>query len=190
MGSGAVSKGCLSGKAVAEVLKAPAQRRIGDLLGDQPQLGMVMGNLAAASHGACVVLPPGFDPEATLRAVQEERCTSLYGVPTMFIAELTMAAEYDLSSLRTGIMAGDDPGAKSRAAQLIDRLGFDTVDAGALADSWRFEPESGAYTQIYLANPDVPVEHILQASAAPLPAARLRAALQASRRVKVAERAF
>ncbi|MBO3744847.1 AMP-binding protein [Streptosporangiaceae bacterium NEAU-GS5] len=69
--------------------------------------GMVMGNLGATSHGACVVLPaPGFDPEATLRAVQQERCTSLYGVPTMFIAELGVAAGYDLSSLRTGIMAG------------------------------------------------------------------------------------
>jgi fatty-acyl-CoA synthase len=71
--------------------------------------GMVMGNLAATSHGACVVLPaPGFDPEATLAAVQAERCTSLYGVPTMFIAELghPRFAEFDLSSLRTGIMAG------------------------------------------------------------------------------------
>jgi len=71
--------------------------------------GMVMGNLAATSHGACVVIPAaGFDPAATLRAVQDERCTSLYGVPTMFIAELALAdfADYDLSSLRTGIMAG------------------------------------------------------------------------------------
>jgi fatty-acyl-CoA synthase len=71
--------------------------------------GMVMGNLAATSHGACVVIPsPGFDPHATLLAVTEERCTSLYGVPTMFIAELTEPdfATYDLSSLRTGIMAG------------------------------------------------------------------------------------
>ncbi|MFI6333732.1 AMP-binding protein [Streptomyces sp. NPDC050535] len=71
--------------------------------------GMVMGNLAATSHGACLVIPaPSFDPAATLRAVQEERCTSLYGVPTMFIAELNLAdfASYDLSSLRTGIMAG------------------------------------------------------------------------------------
>ncbi|MGW6460758.1 AMP-binding protein [Streptomyces sp. NPDC055078] len=71
--------------------------------------GMVMGNLAATSHGACVVIPaPSFDPEATLRAVAEERCTSLYGVPTMFIAELNLPgfAAYDLSSLRTGIMAG------------------------------------------------------------------------------------
>ena len=71
--------------------------------------GMVMGNLGATSHGACIVIPaPGFDPEATLRAVAEERCTSLYGVPTMFIAMLGSPAfgEVDLSSLRTGIMAG------------------------------------------------------------------------------------
>ncbi len=71
--------------------------------------GMVMGNLAATSHGACIVIPsPSFDPAATLRAVQDERCTSLYGVPTMFIAELGLAdfADYDLSTLRTGIMAG------------------------------------------------------------------------------------
>ena len=71
--------------------------------------GMVMGNLAATSHGACMVIPsPAFDPAATLRAVQDERCTSLYGVPTMFIAELSVPefADYDLSSLRTGIMAG------------------------------------------------------------------------------------
>jgi len=71
--------------------------------------GMVMGNLAATSHGACIVLPsPGFDPAAALAAVAQEKITSLYGVPTMFIAELGLAnfAEYDLSSLRTGIMAG------------------------------------------------------------------------------------
>ncbi|WP_330263590.1 AMP-binding protein [Streptomyces griseorubiginosus] len=71
--------------------------------------GMVMGNLAATSHGACMVIPaPSFEPAATLRAVQQERCTSLYGVPTMFIAELNLPdfATYDLSSLRTGIMAG------------------------------------------------------------------------------------
>jgi fatty-acyl-CoA synthase len=71
--------------------------------------GMVMGNLASTSHGACVVIPaPGFDPAATLHAVQDERCTSLYGVPTMFIAELALTdfAGFDLTSLRTGIMAG------------------------------------------------------------------------------------
>jgi fatty-acyl-CoA synthase len=71
--------------------------------------GMVMGNLAATSHGACMVIPaPSFDPVATLKAVEQERCTSLYGVPTMFIAELGLDnfSAYDLSSLRTGIMAG------------------------------------------------------------------------------------
>jgi fatty-acyl-CoA synthase len=71
--------------------------------------GMVLGNLASVTHGSCIVIPaPGFDPGATLRAVQDERCTALYGVPTMFIAELALPdfAGYDLSSLRTGIMAG------------------------------------------------------------------------------------
>ena len=71
--------------------------------------GMVMGNLAATSHGSCMVIPaPSFEPAATLKAVQDERCTSLYGVPTMFIGELGLAdfGSYDVSSLRTGIMAG------------------------------------------------------------------------------------
>ena len=71
--------------------------------------GMVMGNLGATTHGAAIVIPAAaFDPGATLRAVQEERCTALYGVPTMFITELNLPgfASYDLSSLRTGIMAG------------------------------------------------------------------------------------
>jgi fatty-acyl-CoA synthase len=71
--------------------------------------GMVLGNLAVTTHGACIVIPaPGFDPALSLQAVQAERCTSLYGVPTMFIAELALPdfATYDLSSLRTGIMAG------------------------------------------------------------------------------------
>ena len=71
--------------------------------------GMVMGNLAAVTLGAAMVYPgEGFDPLATLRTVQSERCTALYGVPTMFIAELDHPdfASFDLSSLRTGIMAG------------------------------------------------------------------------------------
>jgi fatty-acyl-CoA synthase len=71
--------------------------------------GMVLGNMAAVTHGACIVIPaPGFEPTATLRATADERCTSLYGVPTMFIAELALPdfADYDLSTLRTGIMAG------------------------------------------------------------------------------------
>ena len=71
--------------------------------------GMVLGNLAIVTHGACIVIPSeAFDARAVLEAVAEERCTSLYGVPTMFIAELGEPdfARHDLSSLRTGIMAG------------------------------------------------------------------------------------
>lgn len=71
--------------------------------------GMVIGNLCCTAHGACMVIPAeSFDPLATLRAVQTERCTALYGVPTMFIAELQLPefANFDLSSLRTGVMAG------------------------------------------------------------------------------------
>ncbi len=71
--------------------------------------GMVMGNLNCALHGATMVYPSeGFDPVAVLEAVQAERCTALHGVPTMFIAELEHPrfAEFDLSSLRMGIMAG------------------------------------------------------------------------------------
>src|SRR5919197_1300775 len=71
--------------------------------------GMVLGNLACMTHGAAMVVPaPSFEPQATLAAVAEERCTSLYGVPTMFIAELEHPdfASFDLTSLRTGIMAG------------------------------------------------------------------------------------
>jgi fatty-acyl-CoA synthase len=71
--------------------------------------GMVLANLACTTHGACMVIPaPAFEPEPVLEAVQEERCTSLYGVPTMFIAELQHPdfERFDLSSLRTGIMAG------------------------------------------------------------------------------------
>ncbi len=91
--------------------------------------GMVMGNLAATSHGACMVIPaPSFDPAATLRAVQDERCTSLYGVPTMFIAELSVPdfADYDLSSLRTGIMAGS-PCPVEVMKQVIERMSMTEV---------------------------------------------------------------
>jgi fatty-acyl-CoA synthase len=71
--------------------------------------GMVLGNLACTCHGACMVVPAEcFDPLAVLETVQAEQCTSLYGVPTMFIAELDHPrfAEFDLSSLWTGIVAG------------------------------------------------------------------------------------
>jgi len=71
--------------------------------------GMVMGNLGCLTHGATMVYPAeAFDPLATLKAVAEERCTALYGVPTMFIAQLDHPefSKFDLKSLRTGIMAG------------------------------------------------------------------------------------
>ena len=71
--------------------------------------GMVLGNLACLTHGACIVYPnDGFDALTVLQAVQAEKCTGLHGVPTMFIAELAHPRfhEFDLSSLRTGIMAG------------------------------------------------------------------------------------
>jgi len=71
--------------------------------------GMVMGNLGCVSTGACMVIPgDAFDPVAVLTAVERERCTALYGVPTMFIAELGLDnfADFDLSTLRTGVMAG------------------------------------------------------------------------------------
>ncbi|TSD65603.1 AMP-binding protein [Aeromicrobium piscarium] len=71
--------------------------------------GMVMGNLGCVTHGSTMVIPaPGFDPAVTLQTIQDERCTGVYGVPTMFIAMLAHPdfASFDLSSLRTGIMAG------------------------------------------------------------------------------------
>ncbi|RHW23757.1 AMP-binding protein [Nocardioides immobilis] len=71
--------------------------------------GMVMGNIGCTSHGAAMVIPgPGFDPGVTLQTVQDEKCSAVYGVPTMFIAMQNHPefASYDLSSLRTGIMAG------------------------------------------------------------------------------------
>jgi fatty-acyl-CoA synthase len=91
--------------------------------------GMVMGNLAATSHGACMVIPaPAFDPKATLAAVAEEKVTSLYGVPTMFIAELADPTfdDHDLSSLRTGIMAGS-PCPVEVMKQVIERMGMSEV---------------------------------------------------------------
>ncbi len=71
--------------------------------------GMVMGNLGCTTHGATMIIPaPGFDPAITLKTIQDEKCTAVYGVPTMFIAMQNRPdfASYDLSSLRTGIMAG------------------------------------------------------------------------------------
>jgi fatty-acyl-CoA synthase len=91
--------------------------------------GMVMGNLAATSHGAAMIIPaPAFDTKLTLQAVAEEKCTSLYGVPTMFIAELNDPSfeQWDLSSLRTGIMAGS-PCPEETMKQVIERMGVDQI---------------------------------------------------------------
>jgi fatty-acyl-CoA synthase len=91
--------------------------------------GMVMGNLGCTTHGAAMVIPDAaFEPAAVLATVQEERCTSLYGVPTMFIAELNHEdfSSYDLSSLRTGIMAGS-PCPIEVMKQVIEKMHMDEV---------------------------------------------------------------
>ncbi|MDY7229068.1 AMP-binding protein [Hyalangium rubrum] len=94
---------------VGEVLRYGPEDRVCIPVPFYHCFGMVMGNLACTSHGACMVIPgEAFEPLAVLEAVQAERCTSLYGVPTMFIGELDHPrfGEFDLSTLRTGIMAG------------------------------------------------------------------------------------
>jgi fatty-acyl-CoA synthase len=91
--------------------------------------GMVLGNLACVTHGATMVLPSeGFDSESVLRTVEAERCTALHGVPTMFIAELghPRFEEFDLSTLRTGIMAGS-PCPIEVMKQVIDRMHMQEV---------------------------------------------------------------
>ena len=91
--------------------------------------GMVLGNLACTTHGSAIVIPAaGFDAAATLHACASEHCTSLYGVPTMFIAELgePNLSSYDLSSLRTGIMAGS-PCPIEVMRQVVDRMNMSEV---------------------------------------------------------------
>jgi fatty-acyl-CoA synthase len=88
--------------------------------------GMVMANLACVVHGATIVYPsPGFDPLAVLEAIESERCTALHGVPTMFIAELEHPrfAEFDLTSLRAGIMAGS-PCPIEVMRRVVERMGM------------------------------------------------------------------
>lgn len=87
--------------------------------------GCVMGTLGCLCHGAAMILPAeSFDPLATLEAVQSERCTAIFGVPTMFIAELNHPrfAEFDLTSLRTGVMAGS-PCPLEVMRQVVERMG-------------------------------------------------------------------
>ena len=91
--------------------------------------GMVMGNLASVTCGAAMIYPSaGFDPKSTLTAVEQERCTALYGVPTMFIAALgdPEFQRFDLSSLRTGVMAGS-PCPIDVMRQVVERMGMSGV---------------------------------------------------------------
>ena len=91
--------------------------------------GMVLGNLACLTHGSAMVHPgEAFDPASTLEAVEAERCTGLHGVPTMFIAMLQHPefSNFDLSSLRTGIMAGA-PCPIDVMKQVVDRMGMEQV---------------------------------------------------------------
>ncbi|WP_311210750.1 MULTISPECIES: AMP-binding protein [unclassified Aeromicrobium] len=118
-----------NGFAVGELLHYTSDDRIAIPVPFYHCFGMVMGNLAATSHGATmVVAAPMFDPAATLRAAAEERCTSLYGVPTMFIAMLADPSfdDHDLSALRTGIMAGS-PCPVEVMKQVIERMGAGEV---------------------------------------------------------------
>ena len=98
-----------NGYFVGEAMKVTEQDRVCIPVPFYHCFGMVLGNLNCITHGAAMVIPnDGFDPALTLATVSAERCTALYGVPTMFIAELDLPEfqDYDLSSLRTGIMAG------------------------------------------------------------------------------------
>src|SRR5690242_880277 len=91
--------------------------------------GMVLGNLACTTHGACMVIPnDAFEPLSVLETVEAERCTSLYGVPTMFIAELEHPdfGKFDYGSLRTGIMAGS-PCPVEVMRKVIDRMHMSEV---------------------------------------------------------------
>ncbi|SLJ96106.1 NADPH-dependent F420 reductase [Arthrobacter sp. P2b] len=87
-------------------------------------------------------------------------------------------------------VAGDDVGAKATVMNLVEQLGFDAVDAGTLADTWRFEPETTAYTRLYVADPLTPDARLLHAPAAPVPSRRLSEALKRAVPVRVAARSF
>lgn len=96
---------------IGQILKYTEQDRVCIPVPFYHCFGMVIGNLACITHGACMVVPGEFfNPEQVMKTVQEEKCSSLYGVPTMFIAELDHPSfpKYDFSSLRTGVMAGSN----------------------------------------------------------------------------------
>ncbi len=118
-----------NGLFIGEACKYTAEDRVCIPVPFYHCFGMVLGNLACTTHGAAMVIPAaGFNAKATLEAVAVERCTSLYGVPTMFIAELGEPdlAGYDLSSLRTGIMAGS-PCPIEVMRQVVDQMNMSEV---------------------------------------------------------------
>ncbi|MYE08025.1 MAG: AMP-binding protein [Acidimicrobiaceae bacterium] len=118
-----------NGLFIGEACKYTAEDRVCIPVPFYHCFGMVLGNLACTTHGSAMVIPAaGFNPKATLQAVAAERCTSLYGVPTMFIAELGEPdlADYDLSSLRTGIMAGS-PCPIEVMRQVVDQMNMSEV---------------------------------------------------------------
>lgn len=87
-------------------------------------------------------------------------------------------------------IASNDADAKARASEIISQLGFDSLDAGALSESWRFEPESKGYTRIYLADPQTPDDQLMTSVPQPTTQHQVEAALQSATRVNVAERTF
>ncbi len=118
-----------NGFAVAEIMALTERDRLCVPVPFYHCFGMVLSNLACLSHGATIVLPaPHFEAEAILAAIEEERCTALHGVPTMFVAELDAEgfSSHDLSSLRTGIMAGA-PCPPELMRRVIGEMGCDQI---------------------------------------------------------------
>jgi fatty-acyl-CoA synthase len=118
-----------NGFMIAEALRYDERDRVCIPVPFYHCFGMVIGNLACTTHGSVMVIPAAaFEPEATLAAVAQESCTSLYGVPTMFIAELEHPrfSDYELGSLRTGVMAGS-PCPVEVMRRVIDRMHMSEV---------------------------------------------------------------
>ena len=126
-----------------------------------------------------------------------EMVQSLTGARSVKVFNNIMAGHIPALARPTGAgdrsalpIAGDDAAAKAEAATIIDRLGYDTVDAGTLAESWRFEPETPAYGRVYFEDPSVPDEQLMDADPGPTPAEQVKSALDAATRVNIAERRF
>ncbi|PHR61894.1 MAG: AMP-binding protein [Robiginitomaculum sp.] len=113
--------------------------------------GMVMGNLAALTHGATIIYPSaGFDPKETLRVIEDEKCTALYGVPTMFIAMLALDEmnTTNFSSLRTGIMAGSPCPVEVMKRVVSDMQMPDVTIAYGMTETSPVSFQSGVHTSL------------------------------------------